>query len=75
MSDEPKTERNMIEVLHDLDKSYALLAQEFAWFKNYFEKSDFVRRDEFMVLQRIVYGAVALILAGVAGAIINLVLK
>ena len=69
------TQRNIVEMLHDLDKKQALLVQEVSWIRRLFEEGDFVRRSEFLALQRIVYGAVWLILAGVVGAVLNLVLK
>ena len=72
--EDPKTERGMVEILHDLDKNQALLTQEFRWMREYLEKSDFVHRSEFIVIQRVVYGVIGLILAGVFGALIRLVL-
>lgn len=61
--------------LAHIQTSMASLTTDMGWIKETLEKNGFVKKSEFSVVKRIVFGTVTLILIGFAGVVGQVIVK
>ena len=61
--------------LEHIQNSVGKLETDVGWIKSAFEQNGYVKKSEFSVIKKLVYGAVTLILVGFAGVVGQVIIK